>query len=179
MPTLGVPRVVDHGVSSSHATHSISPYGSEDEADAVASDPDRGKSVFDDAEDVKSTSSIAPLPALLDQWKKLLNFPRVLSSSSSSQSLGPKAKRPIQRWADLDKAPEFASFRREDCLHSSFEAVSKKHPDLLKLASHVANASGAAAHAILSASSARRPSFFPFLLLSSFTLLGGDQNHSR
>ena len=55
----------------------------------------------------------------------------------------------LHRWSDLEKAPYFAALRKEDCFHSSFEAVSKKDPDLMKLAEHAAKASGAAVHALL------------------------------
>ena len=106
----------------------------------------------DKTDEAASSSASVPSPAVVERWQKLLNIPKIVSTSTSSLSFGPKSKKPLQRWADLEKAPDFAAFRREDCLHASFEAMTKKHSDLWKLANHAANSSGAAAHALLTAS---------------------------
>lgn len=100
--------------------------------------------------DSLSAKSFSPSPALLLRWQKALDFPKAMPVAS--RQLGPQPKKVVKRWADPDIAPDFAAPRREDCLHASFEAVSRKHPELWKLALHAAGASGAAAHAAISAS---------------------------
>ena len=77
-----------------------------------------------------------------------------MDGGSRNASLGPssKARGCIRRWADSDAAPSFSAPRREDCLHSAFEAFKKSHQDLFKFASFSADSAGAAAHAIIHAS---------------------------
>ena len=138
------------GPSSTHAS-SIAADDDDDaddgdgEGDAV--DPDGGRT---SASGPKSPSSATTL-----KWSSLLAFPRVIDGGArASAPLGPtsKARSCVRRWADSEAAPSFSAPRREDCLHSAFEAFKKSHQDLFKFASSSADFVGAAAHAIIHAS---------------------------
>ena len=82
-----------------------------------------------------------------------MKIPRIIPSTKATR-FGPSIKRPLRKWADIEAATDFAALRGEDCLHGAFEAMRKKNEHLLKLANFATNASGAAAHATLSASTA-------------------------
>ena len=133
--------------------------GIEDDDDDDENDDDASSLFIDETQDDSSASrpstqtAISPSPAISQFWSNVLGFPKVLPSSGRA-AFGPQSKKIIKKWADQDKAPLFAAPRREDCLHASFESVSRKHPEFWKLAQHASAASGAAAHAILSAANA-------------------------
>ena len=104
---------------------------------------------------VSASAPLQPSSAVAQKWKSLLAFPRTIDGGArSTASLGPssKAKACVRRWADNDIASSFSAPRREDCLHSAFEAFKKNHQDLFKFASSSADSVGAAAHALLHAS---------------------------
>ena len=98
-------------------------------------------------------AAVTPSVAVAKKWKDLLKIPKVVSSTKASR-FGPPIKRHLRKWADVECATDFAALRGEDCLHGPFEATRKKSPDLLKLAAFTAGASGAAAHASLTAATA-------------------------
>ena len=97
--------------------------------------------------------AVTPSVAVAKKWKDLLKIPKVVSSTKASR-FGPLIKQHLRKWADVECATDFATLRGEDCLHGAFEATRKKSPDLLKLAAFSAGASGAAAHASLTAATA-------------------------
>ena len=98
-------------------------------------------------------AAVTPSAAVAKKWKDLLKIPKVVSSTKASR-FGPPIKKHLRKWADVECATDFAALRGEDCLHGAFEATRKKSPDLLKLAAFTAGASGAAAHASLTAATA-------------------------
>ena len=135
------------------ASHASSVADDDDDDDDDDGDGDGDSSELDGGR--SSTSGpIPPSSTATLKWTSLLAFPRVMDGGSRNASLGPssKARSCIRRWADSDTAPSFSAPRREDCLHSAFEAFKKSHQDLFKFASFSADSAGAAAHAIIHAS---------------------------
>ena len=111
----------------------------------------------DASEPLSSAASFSPTEAVLEKWKKILKFPKIVPQANPSGTavrFGPPVKKPLRKWADSAVAKDFAALRREDCLHVPFEAAYKKNTDHWKTATFTANAAGAAAHASLSAASA-------------------------
>ena len=86
---------------------------------------------------------------MADNWKSLVG----LSSSGAwepSKRLGPPVSGVIRRWGAPDSG--FESFRRDPCLHSTFDKFSKDMKPFLDLAFSSMAASSAAAHAVSHAS---------------------------
>jgi len=86
---------------------------------------------------------------LADNWKSLVG----LSSSDvwePSKRLGPHVSGVIRRWGAPDSG--FSSFRRDPCLHATFDKFSKDTKPFLDLAFSSMAASSAAAHALSHAS---------------------------
>ena len=127
----------------------------DDDVDDDGGEDDTDADVGPETPLVSASSPLTPSSAVAQKWKSLLAFPRTIDGGTrSTTTLGPssKAKACVRRWADNDVAPSFSAPRREDCLHSAFEAFKKNHQDLFKFASSTADSVGAAAHALLCAS---------------------------
>ena len=143
--------------SSSHAP-ALGDDDDDDDDDGVGNDGEGEKSEADVGPEttlVSASTPLQPSSTVTQKWKSLLAFPRTIDGGTrSTATLGPssKAKACVRRWADNDVASSFSAPRREDCLHSAFEAFKKNHQDLFKFASSSADSVGAAAHALLRAS---------------------------
>ena len=124
------------------------------EESSKADNSDDNEDVDDDDETLKDpadpTAAVPPSAAVAKKWKELLKIPKVITSTKATR-FGPSIKKPLKKWADVETATDFSALRGEDCLHGAFEVVRKKNDHHIKLASFAANASGAAAHATLSA----------------------------
>ena len=153
------------GLTDSHSLPLIGTSGVEGLASASVvasskaddSDDDPDEDIDDDDETLKDstdpTAAVTPSTAVAKKWKDLLKIPKIVPSAKASR-FGPSIKKPLRKWADIEAATDFSALRGEDCLHGAFEAMRKKNPDHLKLATFAANAAGAAAHASLTAATA-------------------------
>ena len=95
------------------------------------------------------SSSRQPSKDAISKWNNVLNFAKMPVKST----FGPGSSRLTKRWGGGDDAS--ASFRAptpDPCLLQAFDKAKTANKSLVDSASAIASSSGAAAHAILSAS---------------------------
>ena len=125
-----------------------------DDNDAsVVDDDDDGDENASEEEEVQTgggsaSSSRQPSNDAVAKWTNVLD----LSKEPVKTMFGPNATKLAKRWGGGDAAAPFRAPRPDPCLLQAFGKAKQANKSLVESSSSIASSSGAAAHAILSAS---------------------------